>query len=133
MSKLKEWLFDTDISSGKIIVNTSHNENIQQLAETILSSISDRESILLNYWTYRLYDDVIIHVLDFMTLSDQPIYTLTLTEGDEICFYPHSFISNQGSVTVIDTVDVNGLLHRLGQVFQERNIRFIFSFLDMNR
>ncbi|QPB42871.1 hypothetical protein [Rodentibacter haemolyticus] len=137
MNKSKEWLFDTDICLGRIIMNTLHQENVQQLSESILATIpcnnEPQIDILLNYWTYRLYDKVIVHALDFMTLSYQVVYTLTLTEGDDICFYPHSFSSNQGSITVIDTVDVNGFIHHLSQIFRNRNVRLIFSCLDMSK
>lgn len=130
---MKEWLFDTDISSGCITMNTRHQRNLHRLFETILSVIPDCKNILLNYWTYRLYDDVIIHALDFMVPQNHVIYTLTLTEGNEIYFHPHSFMSNQGSVTIMDTVDANGLIHHFSQMFRKRNFQLTFSFLDMSK
>ncbi|MFU2077976.1 hypothetical protein [Avibacterium endocarditidis] len=137
MYKSKYWLFDMDISSGKMIKNPRYSKKLSQLSEVIISNIrgldEKENSLYLNYWTYRLYDDVIVHVLDFMTLSYDLVYTLTLTESDTIYFQPHSFRSNQGDITLIDAVDANGLIHYLNQSMRKNSIQLIFSFLGMNK
>lgn len=137
MYQSKYWLFDMDISSGEMIKNPSYSKKLSQLSEVIISNIrgldEKENSLYLNYWTYRLYDDVIAHVLDFMTLSYDLVYTLTLTESDTIYFQPHSFTSNQGDITLIDAVDANGLIHYLNQSMRKNSIQLIFSFLGMNK
>ncbi|WP_101776053.1 hypothetical protein [Pasteurella oralis] len=132
MRKSTAWLFDTNTTLSNITINSLYHTQIMQLFECIASTMPplSKENILLNYWTYRLYDDVIIHALDFMTLSHDLLYTLTATESDTIHFLPHSFTSNQGSITVIDSVDINGLIHYLYHYFKQKGVQFNFSFLN---
>lgn len=136
MSRSTDWIFDTDIGSGRIFINEKHKESVTKLFESLMREISlyrREENILLSYWTYRLAKDTVNHVLDFMTLSDDLIYALTLTEGDEIHFCPYSFLSKEGEITLIDAVDVNGLIHYLNNQFCEKKIKLIFSFSNMNK
>lgn len=127
---MKDWIFNTNHNSCQIYINEKHKDNLNKLSNSIKREVlkTKEKDILLSYWTYRLAKDTVNHALDFMTLSDDLIYALTLTEGDEIHFCPYSFLSAEGQITLTDSVDVNGLIHYLNSVLSSEQINLNFHY-----
>lgn len=110
------------------IYKAQFEELIQQIEHCL--HLSNKSNVNVFYWVYRFYDDTLVHAIDVSSESEQYIYNLTITEGDEIYFESEGFTTNECSMRVIDAADVNGFLHCLCTNMINKGAKVNFSFLN---